>query len=234
MIRSPMNPKLVLVIARPSTYMENLLGRLRDAACWVELATNSADGARVAAHLNPEIVVLEDGMPDGTPVELMLRIRSVVSAEKPPVFLLAMSGEPLCTTPDVVDQPGTGNGVVRVVDQIVGFLSSTNGETTEPEQIHCHGLILDRARHRVSVDGEPLHLTPTEFKLLWQLASRPGYVLSRSKLARVCKGSESAVQARTIDAHIKSIRRKLSDRSRLIETVHGLGYRFQELEATVS
>lgn len=229
-----MNRKLVLVIARPSTYMENLLALLRDAACWVELATTAADGARIATHLDPEIVILEDGMPDGTPVELMLRIRSVVAADTPPVFLLAMSGQPLRTAPDITDQTGNATGVARVVDQVVSFLSLANGEKVEPDQIHCHGLSLDRARHRVSVDGELLHLTPTEFKLLWQLASRPGYVLSRSKLAKVCKGSESAVQARTIDAHIKSIRRKLSNRSRLIETVHGLGYRFQEMEATVS
>jgi DNA-binding response OmpR family regulator len=77
-----------------------------------------------------------------------------------------------------------------------------------------------------------LSLTPTEFRLLWELVRRPGYVLSRSELTRTCKGSENAVQARTIDAHIKSIRRKLRDRAHLIETVHGVGYRFQEMEVT--
>lgn len=83
--------------------------------------------------------------------------------------------------------------------------------------------------------GNVLRLTPTEFKLLWKLASRPGYVLSRNELTKLCKGADgaTAVQSRTIDAHIKSILRKLSERSRLIETVHGVGYRFQEPSAVV-
>jgi two-component system phosphate regulon response regulator PhoB len=79
-----------------------------------------------------------------------------------------------------------------------------------------------------------LHFTPTEFRLLWELARQPGYVLSRTELTKLCKGSETAVQARTIDAHIKSIRRKLNDHADLIETVHGVGYRLQEVPSVIA
>jgi DNA-binding response OmpR family regulator len=80
------------------------------------------------------------------------------------------------------------------------------------------------------VDGRTLHLTPTEFKLLWELARRPGEVLTRADLTTLCRGANSAVQARTVDAHIKSIRSKLQEHAQRIETVYGVGYRFQELD----
>lgn len=233
-----MAPKKVLIVARPSADIDLLLIRLRDAACLVEFAMTAEDGIRVAGEFAPEIVVIDDGITDCTPVELMLRMRSETSAEYPPVFMVAMPGEFHGPGSVLVErgQPANVNGVARIVDQIVDVLTSKHGELAEPEQIHCHGLSLDRARHRGWVDGNVLRLTPTEFRLLWKLASRPGYVLSRAELTIVCKGSETAtaVQSRTIDAHIKSIRRKLSDRSRLIETVHGVGYRFQETGATVT
>lgn len=98
------------------------------------------------------------------------------------------------------------------------------------DSIEHQGLKLDRVRHRVWTDGQPLHLTPTEFKLLWELASRPGYVLSRAALSQECRSTGSAVQTRTVDAHIKSIRRKLNHYAKLIETVHGVGYRFRETD----
>ncbi|MCP4194954.1 MAG: response regulator transcription factor [Planctomycetaceae bacterium] len=185
----------------------------------------------------PDIVVIDEEILGGTPIELILRMRAEVSAERAPVFMVAVQSEAANSSSDLLDrsQPAVFNGVARIADQIAGLMNSSQHSDAEPEQIHCHGLSLDRARHCGSVAGNVLRLTPTEFKLLWKLASRPGYVLSRNELTKLCKGADgaTAIQARTIDAHIKSIRRKLLERSRLIETVHGVGYRFQETSAVV-
>ena len=227
-----MAPKRVLIIAHRSPDMELLVLRLRNAECFVEFAPSIDEGLDIAADFTPEIVVIDDGIDESSPVEATMRLKAVLPADKLPVFMVAMPGttEPGNAVLGEQNQPANVNGVSRIVDQIVGLLSNQEDTSSEPDQIHRQGLSLDRARHRVSANGRALHLTPTEFKLLWELARRPGYVLSRDKLTRICKGAGSTVQARTIDAHVKAIRRKLSDRSQLIETVHGIGYRFQDAE----
>jgi DNA-binding response OmpR family regulator len=121
----------------------------------------------------------------------------------------------------------------NLLKRISGVLAAQNRASEPPrlERIEHLGLTLDRVRHRVFVDGNPLHLTPTEFKLLWELASRPGFVLSRNELSQVCRGTMSTLHTRTVDAHIKAIRRKLAGYASFIETVHGVGYRFRESDA---
>jgi two-component system phosphate regulon response regulator PhoB len=89
---------------------------------------------------------------------------------------------------------------------------------------------MDRRRHSASIDGRPLNLTPTEFRLLWTLASEPGSVFDRQHLSRTCHISGTTGRAATIAVHIKAVRGKLGDRSDLIETVHGVGYRFRETQ----
>ena len=90
---------------------------------------------------------------------------------------------------------------------------------------------IDRVRHRVTFDGEALDLTPTEFRLLECLVRQPGRAFSRHQLMDTAIGEGSIVLERTIDVHIKTLRRKLIDvggSGELIETVRGVGYRFRE------
>ncbi len=233
MIQQTMAPQKVLIVAHSSESLEPLVARLRDTDCSVEFATTGSEGLRRAAEHSPELVLIDDRLPDTTPLELTMRLRSLL-AESPPVFLLTVPGaapNPLRTEASDADKRG---GITQLVDQIVGFLHSAQLRSAPAGPSDGCALRLDRGRHRAWVDGQSLYLTPTEFRLLWELAQRPGYVLSRSELTRMCKGSETAVQVRTIDAHIKSIRRKLKDRAHLIETVHGVGYRLQEVEPVVA
>ena len=123
---------------------------------------------------------------------------------------------------------GKGSGLVDFANRVVSFFNRNHSQTAEPDTIEVLGLVIDRRRHRAKVDGEQLELTPTEFRVLWTLASQAGLVLSRQHLAEECMKAGSAVKQRTVDAHIKSIRRKLGKRSDLVETVRGIGYRFLE------
>lgn len=91
-------------------------------------------------------------------------------------------------------------------------------------------LSIDSIKHKVLVKGKEAVLTHTEFKLLEFMAKRPGIVLSRDKLLDGVFGYDSAVYDRTIDTHIKSLRKKLGKARDYIETVRGTGYRFTETE----
>src|SRR5262249_41354005 len=94
------------------------------------------------------------------------------------------------------------------------------------------GVRIDRVRHQAFVDASPVELTPTEFRLLECLVRQPGRAFSRSQLMDAAIGDGAIVLERTIDVHVKTLRRKLGSRAGdLIETVRGVGYRFSETPA---
>ena len=90
------------------------------------------------------------------------------------------------------------------------------------------GVMVDRERHRVTIEEQPLDLTPSEFGLLEALVRQPGRVFSRSELIDSALGGDSLVLERTIDVHIRSLRKKLGPHAVLVETVRGIGYRFRD------
>jgi two-component system phosphate regulon response regulator PhoB len=89
-------------------------------------------------------------------------------------------------------------------------------------------LLIDIDRHRVSIKEKPIQLTSTEFKLLYELASKRGRVQTRENLLDKVWGYTYEGYARTVDTHIRRLREKLGKMGGTIETIRGIGYRFQE------
>lgn len=91
----------------------------------------------------------------------------------------------------------------------------------------ANGLVMDEERHRATLDGKPLDLTPVEFRLLGALASAPGRVFSRDKLLERLYADHRVVTDRTVDAHVKNLRRKLEEvrpGTELVRSIYGVGY----------
>ncbi|MEW6754158.1 MAG: response regulator transcription factor [Candidatus Latescibacterota bacterium] len=101
------------------------------------------------------------------------------------------------------------------------------GEADEAEQLEAGPLVIDPAAHRVTVEGAPVDLTATEFRLLHTLAQRRGRVQSREELLNVVWGYEYVGYRRTVDTHVRRLRGKLGAACELVETVRGVGYRFR-------
>jgi two-component system phosphate regulon response regulator PhoB len=117
---------------------------------------------------------------------------------------------------------------VKVLIQRVKALQrrlETAGEPTD--RVEHLGVRIDRLRHRAYADEKELDLTPTEFRLLECLVRQPGRAFSRHQLMDAAIGEGAVVLERTIDVHVKTVRRKLGEAD-LIETVRGVGYRFRE------
>ncbi len=95
----------------------------------------------------------------------------------------------------------------------------------DPEKISLDGLEIDFARIEISVNGESVHLTPSEFKLLGFLLKSQGRVLTRDQLIDMIQGQDVTVTGRTIDTHVFALRKKLGTWSEHIETIRGVGYR---------
>jgi two-component system phosphate regulon response regulator PhoB len=140
-------------------------------------------------------------------------------------------------------------------DQLIGFSLGADDYVTKPfsvkvvmerikalrrrrafdpqaeDTVACHGVIVDRLRHRVTIDSQPIPLTVSEFRLLDTLIRQPGRVFQRSELIDAALGDDIMVLERTIDVHIRSLRRKMQGHADLIETVRGVGYRFRDPSA---
>jgi two-component system, OmpR family, phosphate regulon response regulator PhoB len=93
--------------------------------------------------------------------------------------------------------------------------------------LHSEGIEIDRVNHLAKVDGQDLTLTATEFRLLWTFMRQPGRAYSRHELMDSSRGEDANSLERTIDVHIRALRKKLEDKGPLIETVRGIGYRFK-------
>jgi DNA-binding response OmpR family regulator len=114
-----------------------------------------------------------------------------------------------------------------LVARVRAMLRRSQGEVRLPAVIRVGALEIDSEKYLVTLGGFPIHLTPNEFKLLHILARHAGQTLTREQLLDDLHGAASNID-RSVDSHIKNLRRKLEDRSQsqLIETVYGIGYRF--------
>jgi two-component system alkaline phosphatase synthesis response regulator PhoP len=116
----------------------------------------------------------------------------------------------------------------EVVARVRAVLRRARGESAPASVLQAGPLSIDVDRHQVKLAGVPVHLTPTEFALLRALAERPGHALTRSEMIEEGLGYNYEGLERTVDSHVKNLRRKLDetgDGAYLVETVFGIGYR---------
>lgn len=183
-----------------------------------------------ARREKPDLVILDLMLPhiDGREVCRILRRESDV----PIIMLTALSEE--------IDQVtgleiGADDYIVKpfspraLVARARALLRRTRGEVKAAGILRTGGLEVDSQKYSVAFNGNPIKLTPNEFKLLYLLASRPGQTLTREQLLDDLHGAASSLD-RSVDSHIKNLRRKLESASGepMIETVYGVGYRFIE------
>jgi two-component system alkaline phosphatase synthesis response regulator PhoP len=119
----------------------------------------------------------------------------------------------------------------QVVTRVRAILSRAQGESAPPHVIQAGSVTLDPDRYQVEVEGQPVHLTRTEFSLLRALAEQPGRALTRAEMIEEGLGYSYEGLDRTVDSHIKNLRRKLDDAggaAHLVETVFGVGYRLAD------
>lgn len=194
-------------------------------------AREGQEALRLNGEHHPDLVILDLMLPglDGWEVCRQIRTHS-----RTPIIMLTARTEEVdrvvgleLGADDYVVKPFSPRELVARVKAVLrrGALAAE-----EAEALVFLGLRIDRVQHRVEVEGEQVHVTPTEFRLLWCLASRPGRVFSRAELLDRVWGYDSESDARTVDVHIKRLRRKTkasASRSFAITTVWGLGYKFE-------
>ena len=224
------NRGLVLV-AEDEKPIADLIGMyLRRDGFGVHAVATGPDALAAARRLHPVAVILDVGLPgmDGTEVCRTLR------AEGDPVPIL------FCTARDdeidrVLGLEMGGDDYItkpfsprEVVARVKAVLRRTGGPIDAEDRYLVIGAVeLNRSRHRVTVSGEPIDLTATEFDLLAYLMARPGRVVTRDQLLSGVWGYSAAAGTRTVDVHVAQVRAKLGEASP-IRTVRGVGYSADE------
>lgn len=197
-------------------------------------AGDGSSGLALAHRERPDLVILDLLLPgmDGREVCRRLRQESAV----PVIMLTALAEESdqvaglELGADDYIAKPFSPRTLVARVRAI---LRRAQGQVKAPAVLRAGGLEIDLEKHQVILDDELLHLTPNEFRLLAVLARHPGQTLSREQLLDELHGVTFSSFERSIDSHVKNLRRKLEaepTHSRFIETVYGIGYRFLEQE----
>jgi two-component system phosphate regulon response regulator PhoB len=125
---------------------------------------------------------------------------------------------------DYVTKPFSPREVILRIQAILRRRTAS----AEDGEIVAGAIIIDPARHRVSVGGKLVHLTSIEFKLLHTLVTKRGRVQPRDRLLNEVWGYESVIDTRTVDTHVRRLRAKLGKSGDAIETVRSFGYRFRE------
>ncbi len=197
--------------------------------------TVTHDGERAAdeySRLRPDLVLLDLMLPGLDGWEVTRRIRR--QAAIPIIMLTARDAEAdkliglELGADDYITKPFSPR---EVVARVRAVLRRARGGEGPSEILRAHDLEIDPARFSVTRAGEMVPLTPTEFKLLHVLVRHPGRVFTRLQLIDQVQGYAFEGYERTVDAHVKNLRRKLEPdprRPRYVLTVHGVGYRFTE------
>ena len=227
-----MTPPRILIVEDEQTIAEVLEYNLQKEGFEVELEYRG-DTARDAIHSNPpDMILLDLRLPGLDGLEICRTIKRDPRTEGIPLVILTAKGEEVdrivgleLGADDYISKPFSPREVVLRVKAVLR--RSETGDRKEPEVVSIGELKLDVPGHRLLVQGEEVSLTATEFRLLRILMERCNRVQTRDKLLTDVWEYSEDVDSRTVDTHIRRLRRKLGPEADRIETVIGVGYRMR-------
>jgi two-component system phosphate regulon response regulator PhoB len=199
----------------------------------VALAHDGRRGLRRAQEMVPDLIVLDLVLPNLPGLEVCRSLRAAAHTRDIPIIMVTVKAEEhdelvglAVGADDYVIKPFR----MRVLVERIKRLIQRRRALHEPPAgtiRESQGVVIDRRRHRATYRGQELPLTLSEYRLLEAMLKQPGRAFTRHELIEVALGEDTIVLDRTIDVHIKSLRRKLGAAADLIETVRGIGYRFR-------
>lgn len=230
-----MSEKTIIVIEDEPDILEVLSYNLKRAGFNVAACQDGLQGLQLVRQRKPALLLLDLMLPGMDGLELCRCLKEDSRTRSIPIIMISAKGEEsdvivglTLGADDYVTKPFSPK---ELIARIKAVLRRSDGATLPRQRIEIGELAIDQTQHSVLLAGQPIALTASEFRLLYYLASNVGRVFSRAQLLDQVSAEGTVVVDRIIDVHIRSIRKKLGETQRYIETVRGVGYRFRASES---
>jgi two-component system alkaline phosphatase synthesis response regulator PhoP len=224
----------ILVVDDDKKIVRLVRAYLEQAGFQVFTAYDGGTALHIIRSERPDLVVLDLMLPDQDGWEITRIVRADPNLADMPIIMLTARIEDAdkivgleLGADDYITKPFNSR---EVVARVRAVLRRAVGGPVQPRVLQLGGLLMDLDQHRVLVDGQPVDLTPTEFELLRAFIENPGHAFTRSELIEKSLGYTYEGLDRTLDSHIKNLRRKIEPdpgTPTYIQTVYGVGYRLQ-------
>lgn len=230
-----MSKERILIIEDEEDILALIHFNLIKAGYRVECATTGEEGVKRARDFNPSLIILDLMLPGIDGMEVCKRLRQTPDTQNTPIIMLTARGEEHdivkgleLGADDYIPKPFSAQVLLARIQAVLRRHTKSSQAEKRDQPIHIHDLYIHPGRNKVEAAGANIELTYTEFQLLYLLASRPGWVFTRSQIVDAIHGEGYAVTDRAVDVQIVGLRKKLGPCGEYIETVRGVGYRFKE------
>jgi len=202
-------------------------------------SVSSGEEALAMATSRPfDLVLLDLMLPGVDGLSVCQRLKSEPETQNIPIVMLTAKGEESdiiaglnLGADDYVSKPFSPRVLLARIDAVMRRATVTkesNERVPEEKSVKIHELVIFPKRHQVTLSGQRVSLTSTEFRVLDLLAARPGWVFTRQQILDGVHGDNYAITDRAVDVQIVGLRKKLGSAGRYIETVRGVGYRLRD------
>jgi len=230
----------ILVVDDDHDIVRLVRSYLEKAGYEILTAYDGESALRIIKAEKPQLLILDLMLPDKDGWDVAKIVRADEKIAATPIIMLTARVEDNdkivgleIGADDYITKPFNPREVVARVRALLRR-SHLQQETQVPQRLQVGELILDIGKRELSRNGDRINLTPSEFELLKVLMQNPGFVITRDELSDKALGYGSYSAGRTLDSHIKNLRKKIDlpgEQDSIIQTVHGIGYRFREFPA---
>ena len=225
---------LIIVVEDEPDIREIMLYNLRREGYEAEGYESGSEGLEAIRAKQPNLVILDLMLPGMDGLTVCQQVRAEAAIKATPIIIVSAKEEEsdvviglVLGADDYVPKPFSPRELLARVKAVLRR-SQQADQGDQHERVVIGDLIIDLEKHTVTIDGQVVKLTATEFKLLYQLASHPGRAYTREQLLNRVVGDGVVVVDRNIDVHIRAVRKKIGNYADHIQTVRGVGYRFAE------
>ena len=225
---------LIIVVEDEPDIREIMLYNLRREGYQAEGFESGPEGLEAIRAKQPNLVILDLMLPGMDGLTVCQQVRAEAAIKATPIIIVSAKEEESDVViglglgaDDYVPKPFSPRELLARVKAVLRR-SEQADQGDQHERVVIGDLIIDLEKHSVTIASEPVKLTATEFKLLYQLASHPGRAYTREQLLNRVVGDGVVVVDRNIDVHIRAVRKKIGNYADHIQTVRGVGYRFAE------
>jgi two-component system alkaline phosphatase synthesis response regulator PhoP len=228
----------ILVVDDDMDIVRLVRSYLEKAGYQILTAYDGETALRLLKTEKPQLLILDLMLPDRDGWDVARIVRSDPQLTATPIIMLTARVEDNdkivgleIGADDYITKPFNPR---EVVARVRALLRRTHlqQDTQPPQRLEVGLLVLDIGKRDFTRDGEMINLTPSEYELIKVLMENPGFVITRDELAEKALGYRSSTAGRTLDSHIKNLRRKLDkdgEKDSIIQTVHGIGYRLRDM-----